>query len=134
MIWDIVLFAVMWYVGLRLFAFAVMQVLLVLTCAIPVTKRAARQYRVDKAAIYRRCTSTIVLWTLVTALVVYLTMHFGNGYVKTGFWIGMGYAALFGMGGLGVTIPNLEDYFQAYGRHYGDDLESAIEDSIGVLQ
>lgn len=124
-----ILFAIgMWIVGAYLYSYGVMQILLTLFCSIPLTIRFSKIYDVDTPAIYSRCITTIVLWTVVTAVVIALVMAFGSIYVKFGFWAGFIISFLLSIGKWGINQPNFEDYFQAFRSFYPP---KAIDEILG---
>ena len=115
---NILLAAAMWFVGILLYSIGIMQILLTLFCAIPLTKRLSMIYLVDAAGIYKRCAFTVVLWLAISAAVIFLVMYFGNIYAKCGFWVGVAISFLLSLGKWGMNKSNVADYFRAYARFY----------------
>ena len=118
MVLNILLAAAMWVVGLFLYSIGIMQVMITLFCAIPLTKRFSAIYPVDTSGIYKKCATTIILWAVISAVVVFLVMHFGNFYAKCGFWIGVAIPFLLSLGKWGINPDNISDYFKTFHRYY----------------
>lgn len=108
----------MWAVGLFLYSIGVMQILLTVFCAIPLTKRFSAIYIVDTSGIYKQCAFTIVLWCILSSIVIALVMVFGNSYVVYGFWIGFVMAFFLSIGKIGINNQNFIDYFESFGKYY----------------
>lgn len=126
---NILLAAAMWFVGILLYSIGVMQILLTLFCAIPLTKRFSLIYLVDVAGIYKRCAFTVVLWLAISAAVIFLVMYFGNFYAKCGFWIGFIMSFLLSLGKWGMNQNNVADYFKAFHKYYP---EKALDEMFGA--
>lgn len=114
MVLNIIIAFVMWAVGMLLYSIGIMQILIVLFCAIPTTRKLSKVATVDCGYIYKRCTITIVTWLLISAAVFCAVFILGNAYVKYGFAIGVGISFLFSLGKWGANEANLQDYFKTY--------------------
>ena len=129
MLVNILLSAAMWFVGVTLYSIGIMQSILILFSAIPLTKRFSLIYQVDTTGIYRQCAFTVTLWTLISAAVIFLVMYFGNLYAKCGFWIGFALSFLFSLGKWGINQSNIADYFQSFHKYYPQE---AIDELFGM--
>ena len=125
---NILCVAGMWFVGLLLYSFGIMQIVLVLFCTIPATRRFSAICRVDKNGIYKRCTVTVVLWGVIAGLAIWAVVQFGNVYAVAGFWVGIGITFLLSLGKWGLNPSNLAGYFQTYGKFYDQDALKEILD------
>lgn len=129
MVVNILLAIGMWTVGILLYSIGIMQIILTAFCAIPLTRRFSKIYLIDSPGIYRQCSFTIVLWTAISAVAIFLVMYFGNFYAKCGFWIGIAISFLLSFGKWGMNKSNVADYFQAYARFYP---KKALDDIFGT--
>ncbi|MBM6871181.1 hypothetical protein [Pseudoflavonifractor phocaeensis] len=129
MLINILLAVAMWVVGILLYSIGVMQIILILCSAIPLTKIFSKIYPVDIAGVYRQCTVTGLLWTVISAVVIFLVMYFGNIYAKCGFWIGFVLSFLLSLGKWGANPSNVADYFQSFRKYYPQE---ALDDIFGT--
>lgn len=129
MLINIFLAMAMWVVGVLLYSIGVMQIILILFSAIPLTKSFSQIYPVDTAGVYRQCIVTGVLWTVISAVVIFLVIYFGNIYAKCGFWIGFVLSFLLSLGKWGANPSNVADYFQSFRKYYPQE---ALDDIFGT--
>jgi hypothetical protein len=73
---------------------------------------------VDSSGIYKSVSITIVIWTVVSLLVIWPTISFGNSYMIFGLFIGMGITFLTSLSKWGTTQANCADYYRRYERYY----------------
>lgn len=132
MLLNILVLVAMWAVGSFLYSIGVMQILIILFCAIPLTKTLIQNgYEVNKSGIYKRFFITIVFWLIILLGISIPVFLFGNSYVKYGYLIGLGIAFFISLGKWGRTEENISDYFSAYSRFIPDKrLQS--QDSISA--
>lgn len=134
MVINVLLFLVMWAIGFVVFSFSMLQVLLVITAALPATHRFTAVFQANKKAIYVSCLRTIILHTVVSGAVCFLVYWFGSTYIKYGFSFGLGIAFLFSLGQLGLNKNNLDDYVDAYGKWYDPPLRETINALTGSAE
>ncbi|OUO09182.1 hypothetical protein [Flavonifractor sp. An4] len=126
---DYIVPFIMFFVGIFVYSIGVMQIILVLSCAIPLTKRMAQIYIVDTKGAYKQSAMTIVIWTVVTAAVVAAVLYFCGKPAKISFFIGAGLSFLISLGKWGMSKSNVADYFQAYAKFYP---KKALDDIFGT--
>ena len=126
---NILLAIVMWLVGVLLYSIGIMQIILILFSAIPLTKSFSQIYPVDTAGVYRQCAVTGLLWTVISVAAIFLVMYFGNAYAKCGFWIGFALSFLLSLGKWGINPSNIADYFQSFHKYYPQE---AIDELFGM--
>lgn len=126
---DYIVPFIMFFVGIFVYSIGVMQIILVLSCAIPLTKRMAQIYIVDTKGAYKQSAMTIVIWTVVTAAVVAAVLYFCGKPAKISFFIGVGLSFLISLGKWGMRKSNVADYFQAYAKFYP---KKALDDIFGT--
>lgn len=124
---QIIIAIVMYACGSLLFSFGIMQIILVLTCAIPATKNFCRYGPADTKTIYRKCAFTIVLWLVISALAIGAVIYFGGYIIRFGFFFGIAISFLFSIRKWGMTTDNIQDYIRAYGVYYS---RAAIESIV----
>lgn len=107
--------------GVTLYSIGIMQIILILFCAIPATKLFSKYGNVDKQGIYIKCSVTIIVWLVISAFTIGAVLYFGSAYVKTGFFIGIAFSFILSLGKWGMNEANLGDYFGAYGKYYSED-------------
>lgn len=120
MLINIIVLIVFWGIGMIIFTLGILQIILLLTCAIPLTIKTATQCKcfVDTGGIYRRITFTILLWSIISGLVIWAVFRYGSSFAIIGFLIGLGITFLFSLGRWGVNADNYSDYFQTYRNYY----------------
>ena len=119
----------MFLVGILLYAIGVMQIILTISCAIPMTKRMSYIYDIDIKGANKQSALTIIIWSVITAIVVFSVIYFGSFNVKAGFFAGIGVAFLFSTREFGMNNANIGDYFNTYSKFYP---EKALEEIFGI--
>ena len=133
MFWNIVLMIGMWIVGIALYGYGIMQVLIELFCAFPLTRRLSQMCIVKAGEIYKRGAITIVLWTMIAGVVISLTFLFGNLYARIGLCGGMALTFLLSFGKWGMNQSNVSDYMKAYGKFIDEvSLEGYLDSLNGA--
>lgn len=115
---NILLTIGMWFVGVLLYSFGVLQILISLFCTIPATKMFSKGRFVDTGRIYRRCSVTILTWIVIAGGIIYAVLRFCGPYARVGFFAGMAITALLSLGRVGMNADNIVDYFRVYGTCY----------------
>lgn len=115
---NILLAILMWAVGMFLYSIGIMQIILVVFCAIPATRKLSKSYWINTGYIYKRCVRTVILWLIISAVVIFAVFYFGNDFAKYGFLLGTGMSFLFSLGKWGMNEANMSDYFRAYGAAF----------------
>lgn len=108
----------MWLVGIFLYSFGIMQILLTISCSIPVAKNLSKTYIVDTSGIYRKCLITIIFWLVVCIVTIWIIFSRMNLYGIIGFCIGLLVSFLFSIRQLGTTPNNIANHLQAYKKYY----------------
>lgn len=132
MFWNILLLCVFWVLGIFTYSLGIVQIILTLTCAIPLTRRIVSQCKclVDKKGLYTSITMTIMIWTILSTLIIIAILIWGNSYVTIGFFIGMVISFLISLKKLGINEDNFNDYFTTKGKYYAR--KDLIE--LGIIQ
>ena len=122
MFWNIVLLIVFWFVGIFLYSIGIMQIILSLTCAIPLSRKTISKcnFTVDAEGIYKKITLTIVIWALLSFIIFFSIIYWGSSYIIIGFIIGIVLSFLISLGKWGMTQKNCEDYFSVFYRYYAE--------------
>lgn len=121
MLGKIIVFAVMMAVGSLLYSIGVMQILIILFCAMPLTGRLIKRgYAVNKSGLYKRFSVTIIAWIIISVGVSIPIFRSGNPYVKYGYLAGLGIAFLLSLGKWGRNEQNVANYFSAYSAFIPD--------------
>lgn len=114
MVWNILIGAAMWILGLLVFSYGALQILICLFCAFPMTAQINRKYpgRIDASGIYRKYVVSVVVLGVLTAAITWAVFHWGNDWAKYGYLIGVGIAFVLSLGKWGMTVNNAADYLQ----------------------
>lgn len=135
---NIILFIVFWLIGIFLYSIGIMQIVLSIFSAIPLTKKTASQCKrlVDTRGIYKSIAITISIWTIISAFAIWAVLKWGNSYTISGFFIGMAISFLFSLKKWGINQANYQDYFSTFYRYYAqndlEDLGIIDKESINV--
>jgi len=132
MLLNILVLVAMWAVGSFIYSIGVMQILLVMFCAVPLTKDLIKNgYHVNKSGMYNSFSKTIIFWLVIILGISIPIFLFGNLYVKCGYLIGIGVAFLISLGKWGRTEQNVSDFFSTYSRFIPDiRIQSQLMDNI----
>jgi hypothetical protein len=120
---EIVFFIVSWVVGGLVGAFTLGQVFILARFGIPTAFRWYKQGWLTGPAPVSRYIISLILLTGVFVAVSWVATRFFPEYV-TGYWIGVGITAFFGLAKSGTTTDNLADFVQsnvAYINHAATD-------------
>lgn len=107
----------MFFAGVFLYSIGIMQIMLVLSCAIPVTRKMSKETPMDTKKIYAKCAFTVFLWGALSAGCFFLAETYAAQAGQVGFYVGIGISFLVSLGQLGPNDNNLKDYFSAYGKY-----------------
>lgn len=129
---DIILFIVFLQIGIFFYSIGIMQIIISLFCAIPLTRKTVAQCKrfVDTGGIYKSIAITITIWTLISAFVIWAIFKWGNSYTMTGFFIGIAISFLFSLKKWGINQANYQDYFSTFHRYYA---QNDLED-LGIIE
>lgn len=104
-------------IGVVLYLFSLLQILLILTCSMPLTRKLIKaNVFLDQSArkIYLSNIITIVFHVIIIAAVAIPILLFASESMKIGFGCGIILAFLLSVGKLGMHQNNVTDYYFRY--------------------
>lgn len=134
MIWNIVFFAVFWAIGSFVFSIFGMQLILIITVTIPMTKKIVPlcQNMVDTIGILKSASLTILLNIIFMSIIFWGVNLIPNSMALYGLLFGMGQNLLISGRGWGLNESNISDYVRNHRKYYSEkdliDLELIKED------
>lgn len=129
--WNIIILCVFWVIGIFLYSLGIMQIILSLTCAIPLSKTTVSKCKcyVDTRRLYSSIITAIIFWTVISAFAIFAVLHWGSTYMIIGFLIGIIISFFLSLNKWGITQENYQDYFSSHYKYYA---QKDLED-LGIL-
>lgn len=129
-VWCILLLIAGYFIG----AYFLIQPLIILRCAIPVTKMLAQECKMNTAPITKRLVTTLAVHVALligSSVLVYL---FAPVSAAVSFAAGILFVLLAGFRQTGINEKNCSDYMQAYSRYFPQDKESFEEAAFLIFR
>ena len=104
-----------------LFALGVGKIIITLRCSLPMTRVASAFVTVNKIGLYFHMSLTVLLYTAISAAVIWAVMYFGNSNICIGFWCGFFMGIVMSYEDMGMSATNIKKYFHSFGRYYNQD-------------
>lgn len=111
--WAIIFFII----GVALYLFSILQILLTLSCSIRLTKKLVKAnvlLRASARKIYLSNVLTILIHTIIITAVIVPILIYANDSMKIGFICGAALAFLLSIRKLGMHQNNVTDYYMRY--------------------
>ena len=131
---------ILWFIGGAImggvfFLFGGLQILISLFCGFRFTAELNRRFRgqFNSGAIYSRYTATILLWSVVLAVVTYAVYHWLFGPAWYGYLSGAGFWFLISLGKWGINADNISDYMSGNARFMSNAMLDAFEAAVNEL-
>ncbi|MBI4205874.1 MAG: hypothetical protein HY527_12690 [Betaproteobacteria bacterium] len=128
---EILFFIVAWVVGGFVGAFTLGQVFILARFGIPTAFRWYKNGWLTAPAPVSRYIISLIFLIVVFIVVTWIAVRFFPKYV-TGYWIGVGITAFFGLAKSGATNDNLADFVQSNMAYINHAVADELVNKLGV--
>lgn len=94
MVLNIILAFAMYFAGAILYSYGIMQIILCARVSVPMITAFKRANAIDSSTAYKRTIGAVLIWSIISASVIFCVLRYGNVWMQAGFFVGMGFTLI----------------------------------------